>query len=133
MGKRTERKSILDRYFATSEMPLVEEEGGGQIAGPDRVRLENAGKTLNQPGSESGQAIVDQNDLTIAAGIFNSQFAVSSRAEAGDSDRRVDASSEGPLFNVSGGGPLTSQILVSNMSWWIFKSTGRCFKRRSPL
>ena len=78
MGKRTERKSILDRYFATSEMPLVEEEGGGQIAGPDRVRLENAGKTLNQPGSESGQAVVDQNDLTIAAGIFNSQFAVSS-------------------------------------------------------
>ena len=106
MGKRTERKSILDRYFATSEMPLVEEEGGGQIAGPDRVRLENAGKTLNQSGSESGQAVVDQNDLTIAAGIFNSQFAVSSPVKAGATDRRVDASSEGPLFNVSGGGNL---------------------------
>ncbi|MEC8346302.1 MAG: M10 family metallopeptidase C-terminal domain-containing protein, partial [Planctomycetota bacterium] len=79
---------------------------GGQIAGPDRGRLENAGEMWNQPGSESGQAVIDQHDLTIAAGVFNSQFAVSSPAEAGDTDQRVDASSEGPLLNVSGGGNL---------------------------
>ncbi|MEC7718525.1 MAG: M10 family metallopeptidase C-terminal domain-containing protein [Planctomycetota bacterium] len=104
MGKRTERKSILDRYFATGEVSSVEE--GGRIDEPNRVLTQNSGKILDQPASESDQNSVDQNELTIAAGIFNSQFAVSSTGQAEDGDQSIDTSSPSRLFNTSGGGNL---------------------------
>ncbi|MEC8800723.1 MAG: M10 family metallopeptidase C-terminal domain-containing protein [Planctomycetota bacterium] len=104
MGKRTERKSILDRYFATGEVSSVEE--GGRIVEPNRVLTQNSGKILDRPASESDQNSVGQNELTIAAGIFNSQFAVSSTVQAEDGDQSVDTSSPRRLFSTSGGGNL---------------------------
>ena len=104
MGKRTERKSILDRYFATGEVSSVEE--GGRIVEPNRVLTQNSGKILDRPASESDQNSVGQNELTIAAGIFNSQFAVASTVQAEDGDQSVDTSSPRRLFSTSGGGNL---------------------------
>lgn len=104
MGKRTERKSILDRYFATSEVSSVEEEG--QIDEPSRVLRQDSGRILDQPGNDSDRTAVDQNELTYAAGIFNSQFAGSSPVQAAESDRYADNSSAGRLYNTSGSGNL---------------------------
>ncbi len=108
MAKRTERQSILDRYFALSEMPVIEGSASSEVTAADLGRHSNAKGQLSPTTDDSSTPDLDHTELAFAAGYFDAISAagkVKPQALSGTSTSD-DGNYSGPLLSFTGGGNL---------------------------
>jgi hypothetical protein len=109
MAKRTEGQSILDRYFALSELPNVEVSFGKEVTAADLSRSSNSRSMLSPTTEDSPTSGFNHTDLALAAGYFESINSAAGNTGpqvlSGESSGGVENYS-GPLLAFTGGGNL---------------------------